>query len=1128
MIYRLRHIVYFILAVFCFQARLDAQLTTVLQGKHAGEVNHASYSPDGKYLYTVGEEGNIFCWDLHSSRHFQQLKGIQTAEKAADLCFIDEQSFLVFTQTGDVHLGKVDLDTTSVLEHFNFIMRNWAMCSNNNDPFLAFTKYTDNTYKILFYYPKRDKGSRFFFSESAQSQIKGEVKFLHYEPQNNVLFIGDELGYLYVLNCQNRKLYPLGRISKGKIKNIAASENQIMAVAETSEKNSDKKLIWMDFDWGLRKVKNTKVLKEKCRVVFMKYIETKMVFALGETAPGAYYTQVKYIGSSKEYKRAQSVWNGIHNQPVNVAAVRPKSNHLAMFPYGGEYLIFHTGINQVIQRLHTPAAEVSDFGWVKNQNKVLLFNSSLHSVMVADLQTADYFSYSLPFKRESSHTFLPDGTFIIEDNHANKLYKYDTKGHCDSIDDPFTVLWEINVNKRLGHLMSYTKDDDIAVLDIKNLNVLYRIPFKLGILNGSMSYSVDRHCFWLYNMRFNNNDTVQLFHAQNGTMTKQFVRQSILPDSLGQIQLFDVIDSGKYLIVYSRKPDENYFNYYHYLHILDIHNDFKVLRTIPLSGAIKSFLSGRTDREIMLNQEIAHGVYQLAFFNLDRFAIEPTQILSDAEMEAPIWIDDDRCWIMTGKSTYVYRGQGGELKLVNAKTGQIEYALVSNSKGFAVVGKNGDLLCTKGSSDMLALQAKMDNSPCLVPGNVFEAQYNKPHVVLKDLGVNNQRIIQAYESAYDKRMSRLGEQAKLEDHNRPEVSLNLIPGTLVTSQRDQELEITYSSKFPVNAVHIEQNGCPIYGPRGYKVDSPSTRGSKAVTVTLMNGLNKFSFTASDSTGLVSLPRYTEILLVEEEPIPLLYYIGIGVSHYQDSTHNLQYAAKDIRDMSAWVAGQYASQIDTFIDENALWENIVTVKEKIAQLQPWDKVVVSFSGHGLLSDNLDLYLGLNGMDFKNPKNGGLKLEDLVALLDSTQSLHKLILIDACHSGEIDRDGWVQVSQKDTVQGETRGTNITIRRKPEQINAYDFMKAHFEDIATGNGSVIISAAGGEEYALEMPDLQNGVFTYALLSFLNSEAHENSENASISALKAYLLKTVPELTQGRQKPTMRRENALNDWKL
>lgn len=1109
-------------------ARLNAQLTTVLQGKHAGEVNHATYSPDGKYLYTVGEEGNVFCWDLHSSRHFQQLKGIQTAEKAMDLCFQDNQSFLVFTQMGDVHLGNVNSDSTTVWDHFNFKMRHWAMCSNGNDPFLAFVKYTDEKYKILFYYPKQDKDSRFFFSESAQSQIKADVRFLHYEPENNVLFVGDELGYLYVLNCANRKLYPLGRISKGKIKNIAASENKVMVVAETSEKNSDKKLFWMDFDWGLRKVKNIKVLKEKCRVVFLNYIETKMVFAIGETAPGAYFTQVKYITSPKDYKHATSVYNGMHNQPINIVAVRPKSYHLAMFPYGGEYFVFHTGINQVIQKLHTPAAEVSDFGWVKNQNKMLLFNSSLHSVMVADLQTADYFSYSLPFKRESSHAFFPDGTFIIEDNHAKKVYKYDTKGHCDSIDNPFTVLWEINVNRRLGQLMSYSKDDDIAVLDIKNLEVLYRIPFNLGVLNGSMSYSVDGRFFWLYNMAFNNNDTVQLHNAINGELTRKFVRQTILPDSLGQMRLFDILDSGKYLIAYSRKPDENYFNYYHFLHILDIQNDFKVLRSIPLTGEIDRFLPGRTDREIILNQEVSNGIYHLALFNLDQFTIEPTQILSDKEIEAPIWIDDNRCWLLTGKSTYVYRGQGGELKLANAKNGQIEYSLVSNSNGFAVVGENGDLLCTKGSSDMLALQATMYDAPCLIPGNVFEAQFNKPHVVLKDLGVNNMRIIQAYESAYQKRMGRLGENANLLDNNRPEVRLNLMAGTLVTSQRDQELEIAYQSTFPVKAIHIEQNGCPIYGPRGYTIDSPSTVGSRLVNVTLMNGLNKFSFTASDSTGLHSLPIYAEIQLVEDEPMPVLYYIGIGVSHYQDSTHDLQYAAKDIRDMSAWVSRQNAAQIDTFIDENALWENIETVKEKVAQLQPWDKVIVSFSGHGLLSDNLDLYLGLNGMDFKNPKNGGLKLEDLISLLDSTKSLHKLILIDACHSGEIDKDGLVQVIKTDSIRGETRGSNITVKRRPEQINAYDFMKAHFEDIATGNGSVIISAAGGEEYALEMPDLENGVFTYALLTFLNSEAHTDPENSSISALKAYLLKTVPELTHGRQKPTMRRENALNDWRL
>ena len=61
-------------------------------------------------------------------------------------------------------------------------------------------------------------------------------------------------------------------------------------------------------------------------------------------------------------------------------------------------------------------------------------------------------------------------------------------------------------------------------------------------------------------------------------------------------------------------------------------------------------------------------------------------------------------------------------------------------------------------------------------------------------------------------------------------------------------------------------------------------------------------------------------------------------------------------------------------------------------------------------------------------------------------------------------------------------------------------------------------------------NGAFTYSLIRGLRSgkaDANKDGE-ITVSELQAYVLKTVPELTKGQQRPTFRQENLDNDFRL
>ena len=88
--------------------------------------------------------------------------------------------------------------------------------------------------------------------------------------------------------------------------------------------------------------------------------------------------------------------------------------------------------------------------------------------------------------------------------------------------------------------------------------------------------------------------------------------------------------------------------------------------------------------------------------------------------------------------------------------------------------------------------------------------------------------------------------------------------------------------------------------------------------------------------------------------------------------------------------------------------------------------------------------------------------------------------------------------------------------------------FSDLRKGTGAVVVSSAGGGEYAFEGESWKNGVFTYSLLNGINTfDADKNNDyKITISELQNYVMTHVQMLTNGMQKPTMRQENIENDF--
>ena len=99
-----------------------------------------------------------------------------------------------------------------------------------------------------------------------------------------------------------------------------------------------------------------------------------------------------------------------------------------------------------------------------------------------------------------------------------------------------------------------------------------------------------------------------------------------------------------------------------------------------------------------------------------------------------------------------------------------------------------------------------------------------------------------------------------------------------------------------------------------------------------------------------------------------------------------------------------------------------------------------------------------------------------------------------------------------------------------SSFELMKTIFADLRRGTGTTIISSAGGKEFAFESSKIQNGVFTYVLLTGIKSKKADLNKDGKImlSELQKYVMETVSRLTKGRQNPTNRRENLDYDFQV
>jgi hypothetical protein len=180
--------------------------------------------------------------------------------------------------------------------------------------------------------------------------------------------------------------------------------------------------------------------------------------------------------------------------------------------------------------------------------------------------------------------------------------------------------------------------------------------------------------------------------------------------------------------------------------------------------------------------------------------------------------------------------------------------------------------------------------------------------------------------------------------------------------------------------------------------------------------------------------------------------------------------------------------------------------------------------------------MHDMDFNKPESKGLSYEDLQGLLDSIPARKKLLLLDACNSGENEKVNNHEIVNKNYVKND--GAKGVAEEEdsldPENIvkSSFETMMELFVNVENQTGTTVISAAGGKQDALEgaavLVDgkpISNGAFTYSIIEYLTKNA-KNKNKLTVNQLKQYTEQRVAEITNGKQKPTSRQETMEVDW--
>ena len=218
-----------------------------------------------------------------------------------------------------------------------------------------------------------------------------------------------------------------------------------------------------------------------------------------------------------------------------------------------------------------------------------------------------------------------------------------------------------------------------------------------------------------------------------------------------------------------------------------------------------------------------------------------------------------------------------------------------------------------------------------------------------------------------------------------------------------------------------------------------------------------------------------------------YVFVVGVADYEGTQYDLNYSDDDARLFYKRMRklGVKKENMVLLIDENATQLNIIKKMSKLfLKADKNDEVIFFYSGHGA-----------EGFFVPHDYNNLLSHKTVKLIFKQSRAQKKICIADACFSG-------------------------SIRKKVKKIKekSIDLSKDYTLKQKKNGGIAVMMSSTGDETSIELPQLEQGLFTYCLLEGLKGKADLNEDNTiTISELFEFTKENVAYGSGGKQNPIL-----------
>ena len=273
-------------------------------------------------------------------------------------------------------------------------------------------------------------------------------------------------------------------------------------------------------------------------------------------------------------------------------------------------------------------------------------------------------------------------------------------------------------------------------------------------------------------------------------------------------------------------------------------------------------------------------------------------------------------------------------------------------------------------------------------------------------------------------------------------------------------------------------------------------------IRLDDGLNIIAIRSADADGLVA-EEIVRITCIEQRRN--IWALVVGINEYQN-VRNLKYAVNDAQAFYNLLLKQNRVPEENVIlltNSQASLRNLrramgTKLKEKAGKE---DMVIIYFAGHGATEkdvtspdgDGLEKYLLPVDAELEDIYTSALPMREISHIFRRIKSERIIFIADSCYSGA------------------SGGRTINVSGIRSSLS-----DTFLDRIASGKGTVIITASGANEVSTESDEFKHGIFTYFLLEGLKGKADIDRDGLiTVDELYRYVSDNVARASGQEQHP-------------